>query len=84
MNVHVYVGTLVCINRFPTTAEFGQVSPTFCVRREQVTYAEKKMRMVKSIEEKIEDIAKKQLDRFGVKYHIKTDNIKQILKNKNT
>lgn len=31
--------------------------------------------MAKSIEEKIEDIAKKQLDRFGVKYHIKTDNI---------
>lgn len=29
----------------------------------------------KSIEEKIEDIAKKQLDKFGVQYHIKTDNI---------
>lgn len=31
--------------------------------------------MAKSIEEKIEDIAKKQLDNFGVRYHIKTDNI---------
>lgn len=31
--------------------------------------------MAKSIEEKIEDIAKKQLDKFGVEYHIKTDNI---------
>ena len=29
----------------------------------------------KSIEEKIEDVAKKQLDKFGVEYHIKTDNI---------
>lgn len=29
----------------------------------------------KSIEEKIEEIAKKQLDKFGVQYHIKTDNI---------
>lgn len=29
----------------------------------------------KSIEEKIEDIAKKQLGSFGVEYHIKTDNI---------
>lgn len=29
----------------------------------------------KSIEEKIEDIAKKQLDKFDVEYHIKTDNI---------
>ncbi len=33
--------------------------------------------MAKSIEEKIEDIAKQQLDRFGVKYHIKTDNINE-------
>lgn len=31
--------------------------------------------MAKSIEEKIEDVAKKQLDKFGVEYHIKTDNI---------
>ena len=33
--------------------------------------------MAKSIEEKIEDIAKQQLERFGVKYHIKTDNINE-------
>ena len=31
----------------------------------------------KSIEEKIEDITKQQLERFGVKYHIKTDNINE-------
>ncbi len=33
--------------------------------------------VVKSIEEKIEDIAKQQLDKYGVKYHIKTDNINE-------
>ena len=33
--------------------------------------------MAKSIEEKIEDIAKQQLDKYGVKYHIKTDNINE-------
>lgn len=37
--------------------------------------------MAKSIEEKIEDIAKKQLDKFGVKYHIKTDKINSEIDN---
>ncbi|MCQ2607006.1 MAG: hypothetical protein MJ204_10780, partial [Bacteroidales bacterium] len=37
--------------------------------------------MAKSIEEKVEDIAKKQLDKFGVKYHIKTDNINSEIDN---
>ena len=36
--------------------------------------------MAKSIEEKIEDISKKQLDEYGVIYHTKTDNINDEIK----
>ena len=33
--------------------------------------------MAKSIEEQVEDTAKKQLDKFGIKYFTKTEGIKK-------
>ena len=37
--------------------------------------------MTKSIEEKIDDLAKKELDSYGLKYHLKTDNINYEIDN---
>jgi len=78
VNVHVCVGTLVCINRFPTTAEFGQVSPTFCVRRGQVSDAKKQMRMAKneqSVEPNIADLANGWMKSYKLNYKLEQESI---------